>query len=195
MDITLLNVDKNNKIIRTNHKSIENQINHFINTWKKTKIYQTKTFTATIVQENHSLITIIPLDNNHLTEITIAEDLQIKEFQKNSHKIDIVDQTVKLISLEIIIQDQTRTQVTTQITIGINHTQTTKLDIIQTTVLQILHTTESEITQTIGIDNTQITDQETNQTNDQTKIIITKNHVTILRTKVLTTQIEKEIKS
>ena len=98
MDITLLNVDKNNKIIRTNHKSIENQINHFINTWKKTKIYQTKTFTATIVQENHSLITIIPLDNNHLTEITIAEDLQIEEFQKISHKIDIVDQTVKLIS-------------------------------------------------------------------------------------------------
>ena len=32
MDIALLNVDKNNKIIRTNHKNIENRINHFINT-------------------------------------------------------------------------------------------------------------------------------------------------------------------
>ena len=31
-DIALLNVDKNNKIIRTNHRNIENQTNHFINT-------------------------------------------------------------------------------------------------------------------------------------------------------------------
>ena len=29
MDISLLNVDKNNKIIRTNHNITENQINHF----------------------------------------------------------------------------------------------------------------------------------------------------------------------
>ena len=32
MDIALLNVDKNNKIIRTNYKNMENQISHFINT-------------------------------------------------------------------------------------------------------------------------------------------------------------------
>ena len=32
MNIALLNVDKNNKIISTNQKKIENQINHFINT-------------------------------------------------------------------------------------------------------------------------------------------------------------------
>ena len=31
-DIVLLNVDKNNKIIRKNHRNIENQINPFIKT-------------------------------------------------------------------------------------------------------------------------------------------------------------------
>ena len=31
-DTALLNVDRNKKIIRTNHKNIENQINHFTNT-------------------------------------------------------------------------------------------------------------------------------------------------------------------
>ena len=100
MDIALLNVDKNNKIIKTNHRNIENQINHFINTWKKTKIYQAKTFTIIIAQENHFQITIIPPDNNHLTEISTAEDLRIKENHKLSHKKDIVDQTVKTINIE-----------------------------------------------------------------------------------------------
>ena len=38
-DTALLNVDRNKKIIRTNHKNTENQINHFTNTWKKTKTY------------------------------------------------------------------------------------------------------------------------------------------------------------
>ena len=32
MDTALLNVDKNNKIIKTNQKNTENQTNHFINT-------------------------------------------------------------------------------------------------------------------------------------------------------------------
>ena len=49
-DTALPNVDKNNKIIRTNQKNTENQINHFTNTRKKIKIYQIKTFTVTIVQ-------------------------------------------------------------------------------------------------------------------------------------------------
>ena len=62
---------------------------------KKANIYQTKTFTATKVQENHFLIIIIPLNKNHPTDITIREDLQIEEFHKFSHKIDMVDQTVK----------------------------------------------------------------------------------------------------
>ena len=36
-DIVFLNVDKNNKITRTNLKSIKNQINHFINCEKRSK--------------------------------------------------------------------------------------------------------------------------------------------------------------
>ena len=70
--------------------------------------------TVTIVQENHFLITIIPLDKNHPTEKTIAEDLQMKEFHEISHKLDIVDQTVRTINIERTIQDQTQTEVTTQ---------------------------------------------------------------------------------
>ena len=73
------------------------------------KLIKTKTFTVIIVQENHFQTAIIPLDNNHLTEITTAEDLQIKEIHEVFHKIDIVDQTVKTINIEITIQDQTQT--------------------------------------------------------------------------------------
>ena len=188
----MLNVDKNNKIIRTNHKNIENHINHFINTWKKTKINQTKTFTVIIVQENHSLITIIPLDNNY-QKITIAEVLQIKETHDISHKIDIVDQTVKTINIEIVIQDETQTEVTTQITLGIAYSQSPEIDNIQTTVLEIPQITETETTQTIGIDNTQIKNHETIQTIYQIVTIITIDHVTIPGTEILTIQFDKEI--
>ena len=58
---------------------------------KKTRFHQTKTFRVKIVQENNSQITIKTTDNNHLIDITIAEDLQIEEI----HKKDIVGQTVK----------------------------------------------------------------------------------------------------
>ena len=77
------------------------------------------------------MITIKPLDNNHLTEIIIAEDPQIEEIHNISHRIDIFDQTVKTIKIEISIQEQTQTEKTTQITIGIVHTQTSKIDIIE----------------------------------------------------------------
>ena len=49
----------------------------------------------------------MPLDNNHPSDITIVDDLQIKKIQEISHKIDIVDQTVKAINIETIIHDQT----------------------------------------------------------------------------------------
>ena len=67
---------------------------------KKDQNSQTKSITVTIFQENHFLITITPLDNNHRTDITFVEDLQIKEIHKISDKIDIVDQTVKTISIK-----------------------------------------------------------------------------------------------
>ena len=50
---------------------------------------------------------------------------------------------------------------------------------------------ETKIVQTIWIDKIQITDHETIQTIDQTKIIITIDHVTITRTEILTIQTDK----
>ena len=48
------------------------------------------------------------LDNNHPTDITNVEDLQIKEIHVSSHTIDIADQTVKTINTEMFIQDRSR---------------------------------------------------------------------------------------
>ena len=76
------------------------------------------------------MISIIPLDNNHPTDITIVEDPQIKEIHEISHKIDIVDQTVKTIIIEITIQDQTQIEATTQTITGFVQNQTPKTDII-----------------------------------------------------------------
>ena len=47
------------------------------------------------------------LDNNHPSDITTVDDLQIKENHEIPHKIDMVDQTVKTIKIETIIHDQT----------------------------------------------------------------------------------------
>ena len=138
------------------------------------------------------LLTIIPLENNHFTKITIAQDLHIEEIHKISHKIDIVDQTLKTINIEINIQDQTRTEVTTQTTKGIVFTKTPKIEIVQTTVLNVPHLTETETTRTIGVDNIQITDHESIQTINRIIVIIIKNHVTIPRNKILVIQIEKK---
>ena len=180
-DTALLNVDKNNKIIITNHKNIENQINHFTNTLKKTKIYQTKTFTVIIIHENYFLITIMSLDNTHTTDITIVEDLLIKEVHEISRKIDIVDQTVKTINVEIIIQDQTEIEATIQIITGIVQTQTPETDIIQMIALETPQTIETETNQTTGTDNIKIRDPKNIQIKHQTSIFITIDHVKILK--------------
>ena len=65
-----------------------------------------KTFIVIIVQKNHSQITQITLDNNHLIIRIIEDDHQTKEAHETSHKTDVVDQTVEIISIEINIQDQ-----------------------------------------------------------------------------------------
>ena len=104
-------------------------MNHFTNKIKKTKVYETKTFTERIVQEKHFLTHLMSLENNHPTDMTIVEDLQIKEVHVVSHKVDIVDQTVKTTNIEIIIQDQTQTETITQIITGIVQTQIPDIDI------------------------------------------------------------------
>ena len=55
------------------------------------------------------------------------------------------------------------------------------------------HTKETETIQIIGTDNIKLTDHETIQTIDQTIIIITIDHVTILRIEIQITKIDKEI--
>ena len=103
------------------------------------------------------------------------EDLQIKEIQEISHKADIV---------EIIIQDQTQTDAITQIITEIVQTQTPERDIFQMIVLETPHTKDTETNQTVGTDNTKITNHETIQTIDQTLIIITTDHVKILKIEI-----------
>ena len=95
-DIVFLNLDKNNRTIKTNLKNIKNQINHSISTCKKIKIYRTNMYTATTVQENH--FRTIPITrelNHHITQV-IEEDHQNEEIHKIRHKIIIIDQIVKI---------------------------------------------------------------------------------------------------
>ena len=154
VDIALLNVNKNNNLIKTNHRNMKKPNKSFYQYKKKTRINQLKTFKVIIIQENHSQITRIPLENNHLTEISTAGDLQIEETHKFPVKIDIVDQTVKTNNIETIIQDQTQTEVTIQVIRGIFHIQTLEIDIIQKTVPEIPRITKAETTQTVGREKT-----------------------------------------
>ena len=105
-DTVSLNADKNNKITKINQQNIENPTIIFIKTQRKIKIYPTKTFIAIIVQESPFQITPTTLDNNHPIIQIIVDDHHTKEFQKISHKTDIVDQIVEIINIKIIIQDQ-----------------------------------------------------------------------------------------
>ena len=71
-------------------------------------------------------------------------------------------------------------------------TQTPETNITQTIVLKIPHTIETKVIQTIGTDNIKITDQETIPKIDQTIIIITIDHVVILRIEIQIIKIDKE---
>ena len=135
----------------------------------------------------------MPLDNNHPPDITIMEDLQTKEIHKISHKIDIVDQTVKTIDIEIIIQDQTQIEAISKIITEIVQTQTPETDIVQMIVLETPQIIDIETIQTVGTDNTKITNHETFPAIDQTSIIITIDHVKTLKTESQFIQIDKEI--
>ena len=197
------NADKNNKTIKINHKNVENQINHFISTRKKMKIYPTKTFIVIIIQENHFQITQITLDNNHLIFPIIDADNQTKENHEISHKTDIRDQTVGTISVEITIQDQIQTDLNFRlIPVRI---QILEIEIIQMIDLETLHIIEIENIPTIGIETIQmieiiyikILDHEIILTKDQTtkdQIIITMkiNHATIHRTEFQVITTDKE---
>ena len=139
----------------------------------------------------------MPLDNNEPTDITIVEDLQIKEKHENSHKIDIVDQTVKTIDIEIIIQDQIQKEATIRASSKTVTVQTFVIDIIQTIDPGFPHTIGKQITQTIETDSINITDPEIIHTIDQTiidqiTITITIDHVTILKIETRIIKIDKD---
>ena len=136
----------------------------FYQNMKKDENLANKNIHITKNWENHFLIIILPPENKHPADNTIAEDVQLKEIHEVSHKIDIVDQTVRTIIIETTFQDQTQTEVFIQIITGIVQTQTPEIDIIQTTVLAISHIVGTETIQTTGTDNIKITDHEAIQT-------------------------------
>ena len=72
---------------------------------KKTKFYRTKTYIVTTALVNHFQIIQNTQETNHPIILVIEVDQQNKEIHEISHKIDIVDQIVKTISMEITIQD------------------------------------------------------------------------------------------
>ena len=143
------NVDKNNKITETNHKNTNNQINHSINIRKKTKICQTKTYIVKTALVNHFQILQITQETNHPIILVIEVDQQNKEIHEISQKIDIVDQIVKIISIEITIHDQIQTEQNVLIPVPI---QILGIDTIQTIDHETHHTMETETIQTIGIE-------------------------------------------
>ena len=121
------------------------------------------------------------------------EDLEIREIHEISHKIDIINQTIKTISIAITIHDQTQIEVTTQNIIEIVQNQTPETDFIKTIVLEFHYTKETETIQTIGTDSIKITDHQTIKTIVQTIIIITIDHVKFLRIEIQIIKIDKEV--
>ena len=197
-DTVFPNVDKNNKIIRINLKSIKNQINSSINIWKKIKINQKKIYIVTTVQENHFRTTRITQGlNHHITQV-IEEDHQNEEIHKILHKKIIIDQIV-----EIIIRDQIPMQHNFFLDPVSNQTQEiTTIPIINhethhTTEKETIHIIEIEVIRTIEIRITRTIDQEITRIIDQTitdqRIIIKTDHGTINKIEIQVMIINIEI--
>ena len=60
--------------------------------------------------ENHFQTDQIIQDTNRIKTLATEKDHQTKEIHVISHKTDIVDQIVEVISVEITIRDQTQTE-------------------------------------------------------------------------------------
>ena len=91
------------------------------------------------------------------------DDPNRNETHKNILKIDIVDQIVRTIITETIIQYLTRIGVVIPIIIEIDQVQKIKTGIIQKTAQKTLQTTRIEIIQLFAIEITQIKFPETTQ--------------------------------
>ena len=101
---------------------------------------------------NHSQIIQIIQEINHLITLNIEVDHQNKEIHKISHKVDIVDQIVKIISIETTIHVQIQTEENTYLIpipiqiLGIGTTQTIDHEIhhtIEIETIQIINRNRS----------------------------------------------------
>ena len=143
-----------------------------------------------IIQENHFQITLITLDSTHPRIQIIENDHHTKEIHEISLKTGIVDHIVKIVNIEIIIQDQIQTNLNFQlIPVPI---QILGIEIIQTIDLETFRTIDIEIIPTIGLETIQTTktldikiiDHAIILTTDQNIIVIKIDHATINRTEM-----------
>ena len=139
---------------------------------KKIKIYQTKIYIVITTLVNHSRINQIIQETNNLIIQVMKADHQNKEIHEISHKIDIVDQIVKILIIETTIHAQIQTEenihlklIPTQI-LGIDTTQTIDHEIHQIIETEATQTIGIEVIQTIEINFTKTIDQETIHTTD-----------------------------
>ena len=195
------NVDKNNKTIRINLKSLKNQINHS-SYRKKIKIYQTKIYIVIIVQEIYFQVTQITQDINHHITPVIEVDRPNEEIHEISHKIDIADQIAKITKKTIPDRIQTQqnlflhpvpiqTQGIDTIPIIDNKTHhTTEIETIHTVDIEVILTIEIRTMQTkdqgiIHIIDRIITDQMITIKPDHKKIHKIETQVTIIDTEII----------
>ena len=115
--------------------------------------------------ENHFQATRTTHEINHhnITQV-IEVDLQNKEF----HKIDIIDQIVKIIKIEITVHDGIQTQ--QNLFLHPVPIQTPGIDTFPTKDHETHHTKEIEINPAIGIEVTQINEINFIKTTDQKRI-------------------------
>ena len=139
---------------------------------KKDQNIPNKTFTVIIVLENHFQTVQNIQKINHLITLSTEADHQTKEIHVNSHKTDIVDQIVEIISIKKSIHDQAqKDQIILLIPVSI-HILEIEIPMMDQ---EFHHTKDREIIPTIGIEATQIIeindiktiDHEIFQTTDQ----------------------------
>ena len=102
--------------------------------------------------ENHFQTVQIIQEINHLISLITEADHQIKKIHVISHKSDIVDQIVKILSIQIIIHTQTD-QIIRLIPVSIH---TLGIDTIPMIYQEAHRTMDIEIMPTIGIEATKI---------------------------------------
>ena len=85
-------------------------------------------------QENRSQIAIKRTDHKPHNLIILAEDHQIDKIHRTIHKIDIADQTAKIISVEIFTLDWILIEVITQTKNEMTQFQTLGIGTIQMTL-------------------------------------------------------------